>query len=116
MSSSPKAGISGKKQGAKAKKIAREREDAWIGDAVLSLYARQWILENERSFKESREELFRSMTSNQFLSAVGNPTSVEATIGTRYQEQGYAEAVVWIETNLLPLFKKQLINRQKHRP
>jgi dsRNA-specific ribonuclease len=102
--------------GAKKEKIARERKDAWIGDAVLALFARQWILRNESQFDQSREELFRSMTSNRFLSAFGNPTSVEATIGTLYQEEGYAGAVAWIENNLLPLFKKQINNRQKHRP
>lgn len=117
MSSPPKAGISGKGKGKgqKARKIAQEREVAWIGDAVLSLFARQWILQNESQFEESREELFRSMTSNQFLSAIGNPTSVEATIGTLYEEEGYSGAARWIEENLLPVFKKQILNRQKHR-
>jgi len=102
--------------GEKSDKIAREREDAWIGDAVLALYARQWILKNESQFPESREELFRSLTRNRFLSGIGNPTTVEATIGRIYQDQGMLEANNWIEQNLLPLFIKQLNNRKPHRP
>jgi len=102
--------------GEKSDKIAREREDAWIGDAVLALYARQWILRNGSQFPESREELFRSLTSNHFLSSIGQPTAVEATIGRIYQDQGMDEANAWIEKHLLPLFKKQLNNRKPHRP
>jgi dsRNA-specific ribonuclease len=99
----------------KKEKIAQERQDAWIGDAVLALYARQWILQNEKRFKESREELFLSITSNHFLSSVGNPTSVEASIGRLYLKRGYSTAANWIEEHLLPLFLKQINNRKTHR-
>ena len=47
------------------------------------------------------------MTCNQFLACVGNPTSVEAKIGTIYRELGMESAFSWIEAELLPLFEKQ---------
>lgn len=101
--------------GSKSERIYQEREDAWIGDAVLALYARSWILENGHQFPQDKTELFRSMTSNQFLSALGQPTSVEAKIGTLYQQSGYEAAREWMEAHLLPLFLKQMRNRQPHR-
>lgn len=99
----------------KEQRVAKERDDAWIGDAVLSLYARSWILENGHQFPQDKTELFCSMTSNQFLSALGQPTRVEADIGKRYQQSGYLAAKEWMDTHLLPLFLKQMKNRQLHR-
>jgi hypothetical protein len=58
--------------------VRREREEAWIGDAVLSLFARNWILASSGSMDAA---LFAAMTSNQFLSTIGNPTTVESRIG-----------------------------------
>jgi len=101
--------------GSKQQRISEERDDAWIGDAVLALYARTWILENGHQFPQDKTELFRSMTSNQFLSVLGQPTRVEARIGVLYQESGYEAAREWIEQNILPLFLKQIRNRQPHR-
>ncbi|MEM6885480.1 MAG: ribonuclease III domain-containing protein [Verrucomicrobiota bacterium] len=98
----------------KQHRIQQERDDAWIGDAVLALYARTWILENGHQFPQDKTELFRHMTSNQFLSALGQPTSVEAKIGVLYQESGYSAAKDWMEENILPLFLKQMRNRQLH--
>ncbi|MEC5125386.1 hypothetical protein VSU19_01380 [Verrucomicrobiales bacterium BCK34] len=83
----------------------REQELAWIGDTVLDLYARSWILENTG---ELCGEMLRKMTCNQFLACFGNPTSVEAKIGTIYREEGLQPAFEWIEAELLPLFKKQI--------
>ncbi|MDF1741415.1 MAG: hypothetical protein P1U86_19800 [Verrucomicrobiales bacterium] len=83
----------------------REQELAWIGDTVLDLYARSWILENTG---ELSGETLRKMTCNQFLACFGNPTSVEAKIGTIYREEGLQPAFDWIEAELLPLFKKQI--------
>ncbi|MEM1157407.1 MAG: ribonuclease III domain-containing protein [Verrucomicrobiota bacterium] len=100
--------------GSKQQRISGERDDAWIGDAVLALYARIWILENENQFPQDKTELFRHMTSNQFLSTLGQPTSVEAKIGIIYRESGYSDACDWIEENILPLFLKQMRNRQPH--
>ncbi|MAS94590.1 MAG: hypothetical protein CMO55_15430 [Verrucomicrobiales bacterium] len=87
----------------------REQELAWIGDTVLDLYARSWILE---TYGTLCGEKLRNMTSNQFLSAIGNPTSVEARIGKIYQENGLEAAFDWIRENLLPLFQKQEKNRR----
>jgi dsRNA-specific ribonuclease len=83
----------------------REQELAWIGDTVLDLYARSWILENQG---ELCGETLRMMTSNQFLACFGNPTAVEAKIGTIYREEGLQPAFDWIEVELLPLFQKQI--------
>jgi 23S rRNA maturation mini-RNase III len=85
----------------------REQELAWIGDTILDLYARTWILEN---YGTVSGEILRSMTSNQFLACFGNPTSVEARIGVLYREKGMDAAFSWIESELLPLFKKQQKN------
>lgn len=83
----------------------REQELAWIGDTVLDLFARSWILEEKGTLCG---ETLRRMTSNQFLACFGNPTSVEAKIGTIYREEGLQPAFDWIETELLPLFRKQM--------
>ena len=81
-----------------------EREQAWIGDAVLGLYARRWILAREGKMDA---EMFARMSSNQFLSAVGNPTAVEAQIGRCYEVEGLEAAFAHIETHLIPLFLQQ---------
>lgn len=88
--------------------IREERECAWIGDAVLALFARQWVLTERRSMDG---QWFTRLTSNDFLSAFGNPTSVEAGIGRIYREQGLAAAFTWIEETLIPPFRKQMAKR-----
>jgi hypothetical protein len=82
----------------------REQELAWIGDTILDLYARTWILKERGTVCG---ETLRRMTCNQFLACVGNPTSVEAKIGTIYREAGMESAFSWIEAELLPVFEKQ---------
>jgi len=67
----------------KADQMREEREAAWLGDAVLALYARQFVLRERNSMDG---EWFTRMTSNDFLSAFGNPTRVEASIGNLYLE------------------------------
>jgi hypothetical protein len=52
------------------------------------------------------------MTSNDFLSAFGNPTRVEASIGRLYQEQGLEAAFAWMDANLVPMFRKQTAGRR----
>jgi len=84
------------------------RGEAWIGDTVLDLYARAYIL---RECGEMDGEMLARMTCNQFLSTLGNPTVVEAEIGAIYQDKGLEAGFSWIEENLLPLFKKQESNR-----
>ena len=86
-----------------------EREAAWIGDAVLALFARGFVL-RERNAMDG--EWFTRLTSNEFLSAFGNPTRVEASIGKLYQEEGIDAAFAWMEANLLPVFRKQIGNKR----
>lgn len=87
----------------------REQELAWIGDTILDLYARTWILKERGTVCG---ETLRRMTSNQFLTCFGNPTSVEAKIGTLYREEGMKTAFMWIESEILPLFERQERNRK----
>jgi 23S rRNA maturation mini-RNase III len=89
--------------------MKEERECAWVGDAVLALFARQYVL-RERGMMDG--EWFTRLTSNDFLSAFGNPTRVEASIGRLYLEGGLEAAFTWMEGNLLPLFRKQVANKR----
>ena len=88
----------------------RERilQEAWIGDAVLSLYARSKILREEGRVNGQRQVL---MTSNQFLSALGEPSEVEAELGRVYRDEGLEAAFRWVEARIIPLFEKQEANR-----
>lgn len=88
------------------------RAKAWVGDAVLALYVREWIL----SFKgEIDGELFVEFTSNNFLRLTGNATGVEAQIGVVYKEQGLAAANAWIDEHLRPKMEERLHHlRTKH--
>jgi 23S rRNA maturation mini-RNase III len=92
----------------KAEELRQERETAWIGDAVLALFARQFVL-RERQTMDG--EWFTRLTSNDFLSSFGNPTRVEASIGKLYLESGLEAAFAWMEAELIPLFRKQTANR-----
>ncbi len=76
------------------------RAVAWIGDAVLALYVREWILSFNHGNMDG--EVFTALTSNQFLRLTGNATGVEAEIGTAYRRGGLAEAYAWIDTKLRP--------------
>lgn len=89
--------------------LRKERETAWVGDAVLALFARQFVL-RERDSMDG--EWFTRLTSNEFLSAFGNPTRVEASIGKIYLESGLDAAFAWMEANLIPLFRKQVANKR----
>ena len=90
-----------------------ERTEAWIGDAVLALFARQWILQQADITPAQRAEAFTQLTSNQFLASLGEPTSVEAAIGKIYQSEGLHAAFEWIDQNCVPLYLKQRKNRQR---
>lgn len=92
----------------KDEEIRNERENAWIGDAVLALFARQFVL---RERKVMDGVWFTKLTSNGFLSAFGNPTRVEASIGKLYLEGGLEAAFAWMEAELVPLFRKQMANK-----
>ena len=88
--------------------IKAERERAWIGDAVLALFARSWVL-RERGSMDG--EWFTRMTSNDFLSAFGQPTRVEANIGKIYREEGLEAAFEWMDVELVPVFRKQMARK-----
>jgi len=92
------------------KELMLEREEAWIGDAVLALYMRKMILKEQG---EMDGEMFIRCTSNDFLRNIGNATSVEAQIGRVYDEFGLQEAFDWIEHQLLPVFRVQEKNYQQ---
>ena len=92
----------------KIEEIRIEREFAWIGDAVLALFARTWVL-RERGSMDG--EWFTRLTSNDFLSAFGAPTAVEAKIGRIYREHGLDAAFAWIDAELVPLFRRQMAKR-----
>lgn len=85
------------------------QEQAWIGDCILELFCRSWILENHGKISG---EMATRMTSNQFLANVGNPTAIEAEIGILYEREGLDAAFSHIEDKLLPLFQKQERNRK----
>lgn len=96
-------------------RIDRQRqllEEAWLGDAVLALYARERILREEG--KVDAEKFIR-MTSNQFLNAIGEPSSVEAEIGRVYSTEGLEAAFLWVEERLMPMFQRQEQNRLRRR-
>ena len=81
------------------------RNDAWIGDAVLALFARSWLLQAvQGENSKDRNRLFELWVSNQFLSSFGEPTSVEAAIGRTYVSGGLIAAFAFIESNLLIRF------------
>jgi dsRNA-specific ribonuclease len=83
---------------------------AWIGDAVLTLYARLKILREDGRVDG---EKCQRLTSNQFLGNFGEPTKVEAEVGLVYARDGLEAAFEWIEQHLLPLFERQETNRGK---
>lgn len=83
----------------------RVRAEAWVGDAILALYVREWIL----SFrKEIDGKLFIEMTSNDFLRLTGNATGVEAQIGRIFKSDGLEGAYAWIEHHLRPRMEERL--------
>lgn len=96
---------------ASSNEIANLRARAWVGDAVLALFAREWILRQNDIPPERRAEEFTRMTSNDFLACTGEPTAIEAAIGDTYQAHGLAAAFAHIEATLLPLYRKQRKNR-----
>lgn len=92
---------------------SEKRTKAWIGDAVLALFAREWILRQKNIRVDQRADVFKRMTSNQFLSSVGEPTRMEAEIGMVYESDGLKAAFAFIESTFLPVFRKQENNRRK---
>ncbi|MEM9080757.1 MAG: hypothetical protein AAGC74_08720 [Verrucomicrobiota bacterium] len=95
--------------------VTKEREEAWIGDAVLALFAREYLLKKNGTLDG---DAFIRFTSNDFLKPFGkSPTAVEAEIGRIYQQNGLEPAFTHIQTLLLPKFiqrEKQLHARDQH--
>ena len=89
-------------------RLEQTLKEAWIGDAVLSLYARRRILLEDGRIEA---EKFTRMTSNHFLSVFGEASEVEAELGRVYQRDGLDAAFLWIEARLLPQFQRQEKNR-----
>ena len=89
--------------------VRTEREEAWIGDAVLCLFARQYILRTTGAMDPTE---FTALTCNSFLSGFGPPTRIESRIGQIYQERGLESAFAHIEEEFLPLYLKQKRNRR----
>ena len=54
------------------------------------------------------------MTSNQFLTAIGEPTAMEAEIGQIYQKEGLVAAFEFINKKFIPVFINQQKNRLKN--
>jgi hypothetical protein len=79
-------------------------KEAWVGDAVLGLYARLRILRESSAVDSERLE---RMTSNQFLAGFGEPSEVEASIGRVFEREGLEAAFAWIEEQLIPGFLRQ---------
>ena len=92
--------------------LALLREQAWVGDAVLALFAREWLVANSPADAD-RSELFCRMTCNQFLTALGEPTRVEARIGRVYTGLGLQAAFDYIAAEIVPLYLKQASKRER---
>jgi len=88
------------------------RAKAWVGDAVLSLFAREWLL--EQTGKVDAEAYIR-MTSNDFLACLGSPNKIEARIGIVYETQGLQAAFDLLRAHVLPVYQRQEANRAKQR-
>ena len=84
--------------------MKREQAEAWVGDAVLGLYVREMILRDDGVLDGEKYSRF---TSNELLSHLGNPTSVEAEIGRIYQEEGLAAGFKHIEEQIYPIMQKR---------
>ena len=89
-----------------------EQQLAWTGDAVLALWAREYIL---RTLGRLDTQTFLRLTANSFLQSLGRPTRVEAEFGLVYQQQGLAAAFAYIEARILPTFRRQEANRLRQR-
>ena len=89
------------------------RGEAWIGDAVLALYVRRWLLRYtpKRMSDAERQDLFQLFVSNQFLSSFGEPSQIEAAIGRKFEQEGLSAAFAYIERSFLDSFRKSARKR-----
>ena len=89
-----------------------EQELAWVGDAVLALWARERVL---REQGEINTEAFLRLTANEHLAGIARPTRVEAEIGVVYRRDGLVAAFAYIDARLLPVFLRQEGKRRRQR-
>ncbi len=89
------------------------QERSWVGDAVLALVAREWILANGPKDFGGRSDYYRNLTSNDFLSTLGVPSKVEAELGNIYLAGGLDAARAAFDERFIPLFKKQELKRRR---
>ena len=85
-----------------------DRELAWIGDAVLGLVAREWILERGKGLDG---EMHRLVTSNDFLRNFGHPTLVEAELGVLFQKDGLDAVRNRFREVIMPKLREVVGNR-----
>jgi 23S rRNA maturation mini-RNase III len=90
----------------------RLQEEAWVGDSVLELVIRTWVLQHKGHLDMTAKT---SLTSNAFLSSLGHPTKVEAQIGRLYLVEGLAAAQSWITEHVLPIYLKRQAQLQRQR-
>lgn len=90
------------------------RAEAWIGDAVLALYVREFLLEKCHGHIDG--DIFVQLTSNDFLRLTGNATEVEAKIGQAYRQGQLPLAYEWIHRELRPkmLMRLHSIRSARH--
>jgi len=90
----------------------RLREDAWVGDAVLALHARIYLLDTHGHIDAAA---FTRLTSNDFLAGLGlgSPTAVEAHIGRLYRGGSPGAAAAFIRSAILPHFEKRENKRRR---
>lgn len=94
----------------KSDDLKQLQEDAWLGDAVLEVYARQRVLRERGGIDE---EMRKNLTRNSFLNCISQPTVVEAHIGRSFIAGGMDAACAWIAQHLEPVFAKQEANRMR---
>lgn len=94
----------------------QRREAAWIGDAVLGLWVRQWLLDAGPADNALRTAWFQHFTSNQFLAAREEPTTFEARIGTCYTTEGLEPAFALLRRELHPRMEHALNRARRARP
>jgi hypothetical protein len=87
----------------------RVLKEAWIGDAVLCLFARLKILREDGALDGDKAD---RLTSNRFLGIFAEPSETEARIGRIYEAEGLDAAFRWIEEQLVPAFELQESKRK----
>lgn len=104
-------------RGLSRQEVSTLREEAWLGDAVLELYVRERILEEDAARNDARRI---SLVRNSFLNRLGQPTRVEAEIGRRYRQGGLDAAFAWIGEEMSGMMQQQAMlpvkNQRTSRP